>query len=108
MLRANQVHLQVFWTTNGWDVLPESLQRKRQDTACHTLQRKAPIFEAHQPYFSYRAILVAIVSQNSFMFVFMRSRTIIARYVATCDIAQMSLCKTSYQGGGCRTMLGKC
>ena len=35
--------------------------------------------EAQQRYFSYRAILEAIVSQNSFVFVFMGYRTIIAR-----------------------------
>ena len=38
--------------------------------------------EVQQRYSSYRAILVAIVSQNSFGLVSMRYRTIIARYVA--------------------------
>ena len=47
------------------------------------------ILEAQQRYFSYRAILVAIVSQNSFALVFMGYRTIIARYVAKWGIAQM-------------------
>ena len=55
--------------------------------------------EAQQRYFSYRAILVAIVSQNSFVLVFMGYRTIIARYVAKWGIAQMCLCETKYQGG---------
>ena len=48
---------------------------------------------------SYRAILVAIVSQNVFVLVFMGYRTIIARYVAKWGIAQMCLCQTKYQGG---------
>ena len=48
---------------------------------------------------SYRAILVAIVSQNSLVLCFMGYRTIIARYVAKWGIAQMCLCKTKYQGG---------
>ena len=55
--------------------------------------------EAQQRYFSYRAILVAIVSQNSFVLVFMGYRTLIARYVAKWGIAQMCLCETKYQGG---------
>ena len=55
--------------------------------------------EAQQRYFSYRAILVAIVSQNSLVLVFMGYRTIIARYVAKWGIARMCLCKTKYQGG---------
>ena len=50
--------------------------------------------------FSYRAILVAIVSQNSFVLVFMGYRTIIAQYVAKRRIAQICLCKTKCQGGG--------
>ena len=55
--------------------------------------------EAQQRYFSYRAILVAIVSQNSFMLVFVGYHTIIARYVANWGIAQMCLCETKKQGG---------
>ena len=55
--------------------------------------------EAQQRYFSYRAILVAIVSQNPFVLVFMGYRTIIARYVAKWGIAQMCLCESEYQGG---------
>ena len=55
--------------------------------------------EAQQRYFSYRAILVAIVSQNYFALVFVGYRTIIARYVAKWGIAQMCLCKIKYQGG---------
>ena len=57
------------------------------------------ILEAQQSYFSYRAILVAIVSRNAFMLVFMGYRTIIARYVAKWGIAQIRLCETKYQGG---------
>ena len=57
------------------------------------------ILEAQQRYFSYRAILLAIVSQNSFVLVFVGYRTIIARYVAKWGIAEMRLCETSFQGG---------
>ena len=63
--------------------------------------------EAQQRYFSYRAMLVAIVSQNAFVLVLMGYRTIIARYVAKWGIAQMCLCETKYQGGY-RTILGEC
>ena len=57
-----------------------------------------PSLEAQQRYFSYRAILAAIVSQNFFVLVFMGYRTIIARYVAKWGIAQMCLCKLSTKG----------
>ena len=43
-------------------------------------------------------MLAAIVSQNSFVLVFVGYRTIIARYVAKWGIAQMCLCETKYQG----------
>ena len=69
---------------------------------------KTPIFvalEAQQRYFSYCAILVAIVSQNVFVLVFMGYRTIIARYVAKWGIAQMCLCKLSTKAGY-RSILG--
>ena len=59
-----------------------------------------------QRYFSYRAMLVAIVSQNSFVLVFMGYRTSLARYVAKWGIAQMCLCEAKYQGGY-RTILGE-
>ena len=62
--------------------------------------------KAQQRYFSYRAILVAIVSQNPFVLVFVGFRTIIARYGVKRGVAQMCLCETKYQGGGYRTMLG--
>ena len=53
--------------------------------------------EAQQRYFSYRAMLLAIVSQNSFVLVFMGYRTtIIARYVAKWGIAQMCLFRTKW------------
>ena len=55
--------------------------------------------EAQQRYFSYRETLVAIVSQNFLVFVFLGYYTIIARYVARWGIAQMCLCKTKCQGG---------
>ena len=51
--------------------------------------------EAQQRHSSYRAMLVAIVSQTlSRLFFFMGHRTIIARYVAERGIAQMRLCQT--------------
>ena len=62
--------------------------------------------EAQQRYSSDRAILVAIVSQDSFVPVFVGYRTIIARYVAKWGIAQMCLCEIKYQGGY-RTILGE-
>ena len=55
--------------------------------------------EAQQRYFSYRAMLVVIVSQNYFVLVFMGYRTIIARHVAKKGIAKMCLCETKYQVG---------
>ena len=63
--------------------------------------------EAEQRFLSYCAILVAIVSQNLFVLVFMGYRTIIARYVAKWGFAQMCLCETKYQVGY-RTILGEC
>ena len=44
-------------------------------------------------------ILAAIVSQNSFVLVFVGYRTIITRYVAKWGIAQMCLRETKYEGG---------
>ena len=57
------------------------------------------LLEAQQRYFSYRALLVAIVSQNFFALIFMGYRTIIARYVAKWGIAQTCLCETMCQEG---------
>ena len=62
--------------------------------------------EAQQRYFSYRAILVAIVSQNFLVLVFMGYRTFIARYVAKWGIAGMCLCKIKCQGGGIASFWG--
>ena len=57
--------------------------------------------EAQQRYLSYRAILAAIVSQNSFVFVFMGYRTLIARYVAKWGIAEKRGCvRLVAKGGG--------
>ena len=61
--------------------------------------RGLPIKEAQQRYFSYRAILSAIVSQNCFVLVFLGYRTSIARYVAKWGIALICLCKRRHQGG---------
>ena len=62
--------------------------------------------EAQQRYLSYRAMHLAIVSQNSFVLAFVGYRTIIARYVAKWGIAQMCLCEIKYKGGY-RTILGE-
>ena len=56
--------------------------------------------EAQPRYFSYRAILVVIVSQSSFVLVFMGYGTLIVRYIAKLGIAQMCLCETKCQWGG--------
>ena len=48
---------------------------------------------------SYRAMLIATVSQNSSVLVFVWYRTIIARCVATWGIAEMCLFETRYQWG---------
>ena len=61
--------------------------------------------EAQQRYCSYRAILVAIVSQNSFVLVFVEYPTNIARYAAKRGIAQSTCDEPMYQGGD-RTILG--
>ena len=55
--------------------------------------------EAQQRYFSYRAIPVATLSQNSFGPVLKGYRTIVERYVAKWDIAQMCCMKQTTQGG---------
>ena len=54
--------------------------------------------EAQQRYFSYRAILVAIVSQNFFLLVLhlWGYRTLIARYIAKWGIAQVPSSLTRY------------
>ena len=51
-------------------------------------------------------MLVAIVSQNSFVFVIMGYGTSIARYVAKWGIAQMCLCEPKCQGGVSRRFGG--
>ena len=69
--------------------------------------------EAQQRYFSYRALLVAIVSQNSFVLVFMGYRTVIARYVENGASHRCACVKLSAKGGvshhfgGLLTSLGK-
>ena len=69
--------------------------------ASHPPNTKATylFLEAQQRYFSYRAILVAIVSRNSFVLVCVGYRTIIVRYVANWGIAQVCLCETKCSGG---------
>ena len=78
----------VFWRqtlsiAGGWSVLVGASLRLT-DLSC--LLRLWSL-EAQQRYFSYRTMLVAIASQNSFVLVFMGYRTIIARYVAKWGIA---------------------
>ena len=58
------------------------------------------MLRGQQRYFSHRAILVAIVSQNSFMVVFMGYCTITARYVVKWGVALTCLCEAKCQGGG--------
>ena len=98
-------------------VFPElSATNRRSQSATFSIHRMCPIrfarfprnstvnecliLEAQQRYFSYRAKVVAIVSQNYLVLVFLGYRTIIARYVAKWGIAQMCLCETKCQGGG--------
>ena len=57
-------------------------ERKGHINIWHISICSITLVEAQQRYFSYRAILVAIVSLNSLVLVFMGYRTIIARYVA--------------------------
>ena len=57
------------------------------------------LLEAQQRHFSYRAILVAIVSQESFVLAFMGYRTIIARYVAKWVSRRCACVKLSTQRG---------
>ena len=82
---------------------PQTELRTLSQNCEQTLQKlrtnRITNLEAQQRYFSFRAIPVAIVSQNSFVLVFVGYRTTIARYVAKCGIAQMCLCETKCQGG---------
>ena len=78
------------------------LKRFPRESSLHRISSRFTCFglEAQQRYFSNSAMLVAIVSQNYFVSVFMGHRTIIARYIAKSSIAQMCLCETKYQGQG--------
>ena len=66
-----------------WRKLINKIRANLVSQACISLLRcfRTPL-EAQQRCFSRRAILVAMVLQNSFVLVFMGYRTIIARYVA--------------------------
>ena len=66
------------------------------------------LLEALQRYLSYRAMLVAIVLQNSFVLVHMGYHTIIARYVAKWGIEQTCGCNRTYLGEcrGCKKKRG--
>ena len=104
---------ELFWG-GLWEWISSSNQcgeRERETLAAHMAwvqcqslpEVRAPLScassETQQRYFSYHAILVAIVWQNFFVLVFMGYRTLIARYVAKWGIAQMCLCETKYQEG---------
>ena len=105
LIREAQLTFFVKW---NWP-LAEAVKENKKDTPKdETLTKKdQPDLEAQQRYFSYRAIFVAIVSQNSYVLIFMGYRTNIARCVAKWGIAQMCMCETKYQGGY-RTFLGEC
>ena len=58
-----------------------------------------PPLEAQWRYFSYSAMLVAIVSQDSSVLVSVVCRTIILPCIAEWGITEMCLCETKYQKG---------
>ena len=64
--------------------------------------------EAQKRYFSYRAILVAIVSQNYFVFVFMGYRTVISRNTLRNGVSHTCACVKRTTKGGYRTNFGEC
>ena len=70
--------------------------------------RGCMILEAQQRCFSFRIILVAIVSQNSLVLVFMWYHTVIARYVAKWGITQMLSGVNKFTKKGHRRILGSC
>ena len=75
------------------------------------LETEHRLLEAQQQYLSYRAVLVAIVSQNSFVFVFVGYSAIITQYVAQwgiAAIAQMCQSETKCQGGDIAPILMSC
>ena len=85
-----------------------ALKGKETVGTTQSLGTTAPhLLEAQQRYFSYRAILLAIASQNSVVLVSMGCCRIIARYAAKWGIAERCLCETKCQGGGYRTILGE-
>ena len=60
---------------------------------------RPPKLEAQEEYFSYRVILVAIVSQNDFVLLFMGYLTIIVRHIASGVSHRCACAKTKYQEG---------
>ena len=82
--------------------------RKRRHCTSKRLSRAIWLLRSPATIISYRAIFVAIVLQNSLVFVLTGYRTIIARYIAKWGIAQLCLCKTKYRRGGYRTISGEC
>ena len=69
---------------------------------------KHSVLEAQQRYFSYRAILVAIVSQSSVVLVFMGYRTIITDYMLQNRVSHKHACAKQTNNVGYRTVLGNC
>ena len=51
-------------------------------------------------------MLVAIVSRNVLLLVFVRYHAVVVLYVAKWGIAQMCLCKPKYQGGASHNLSG--
>ena len=72
------------------------------------LQKRFLILEAQQRYFSYRAIVVAIVSQN-FLFLFLWGIAQLSRDTVRNGVWHRCGCvKLSAKGGGFSTILGEC
>ena len=65
------------------------------------------ILEAQQRYFPYRAILSAIVSQNSFLFLFSRGVARVSRDVLQKEVSHWCVCVKQGTKGYC-TLLGAC
>ena len=102
----------ITFRTRGEQLAPQirhkDVQDKGQWDITDQSNQRGGVLEAQQRCFSYRAILVAIVSQNYFVLVFVGYRTIIRATRCKMGITQMCLCETKYQGGGYRTILGSC
>ena len=87
---------ETIWALGLWRV---GLQNELRCKECNHFEENPLGLRGPATILSYRAILVAIVSQNSFALVLMGYRTTIARHVAKWGIAQVCLCETKCQGG---------